>query len=100
MGRTYYVYILANQSRTLYVGVTNDLKRRMMEHREGVGGFAWRYNTFQLMHFEEFVDVREAIAREKEIKGWRREKKMWLIERNNPGWEDLMERVGGKKGSC
>jgi len=76
MDRTYYVYILTNQSRILYVGVTNDLKRRMAEHRESVSrGFAWRYNTFQLVHFEGFVDVRDAIAREKEVKGWRRENK-------------------------
>lgn len=100
MDRTYYVYILTSESKTLYTGVTNDLKRRMVEHREGVRGFASRYKVFHLVHFEAFVDIRDAIAREKEIKGWRREKKMWLIKRNNPSWKDLAQGTCRKPGSC
>ena len=90
--RTYYVYILASRSRNLYTGVTNDLLRRMVEHRDGlVPGFTSQYRIFRLVHFEIFGDIRLAIAREKEIKGWRREKKLWLIERDNPTWEVLSE---------
>jgi putative endonuclease len=90
MDRTYYVYILASQSKALYTGVTNDLERRMTEHREGrVRGFTSRYGIFRLVHFEIFGHVRDAIAREKEIKKWAREKKVRLIEENNRGWEDL-----------
>ncbi len=90
MNRTYCVYILASRSRNLYTGVTSNLQRRMVEHREGlVPGFTTRYRVFRLVHFEVFGDIRCAIAREKEIKAWRREKKAWLIERQNPLWEDL-----------
>ena len=90
MSRTYWVYILANPTRSLYTGVTNDLQRRMTEHRLGlVQGFTARYNIDRLVHCEQFGDIRDAIAREKEIKGWRREKKIWLIELANPTWQDL-----------
>lgn len=90
MSNTYYVYILASRSRNLYTGVTNDIARRLIEHREGiVPGFSSRYRISRLVHFEIFRDIRAAIAREKEIKGWRREKKVWLIERGNPTWQDL-----------
>ena len=90
MDRTYCVYILANRSRGLYTGMSNDLERRTIEHRqELVPDFASRYRIFRLVHFEFFNDVRAAIAREKEIKGWRREKKIRLIERRNPTWADL-----------
>jgi putative endonuclease len=76
----------------LYTGVTSSLERRMVEHREAlIPGFAVRYRIFRLVHFEEFGDVRDAIAREKEIKGWRREKKILMIERGNPSWVDLAE---------
>jgi putative endonuclease len=96
--RTYYVYILASRSRNLYTGVTNDLLRRMVEHRDRlVPGFTSQYRIFRLVHFEIFGDIRLAIAREKEIKSWRREKKLWLIERDNPTWEDLSEAL--EKGS-
>ncbi|HKW89013.1 MAG TPA: GIY-YIG nuclease family protein [Candidatus Acidoferrales bacterium] len=92
MRRTYCVYILASRSRNLYRGVTNSLSRRMAEHRMGVvPGFTSRYRISRLVHFERFADVRHAIAREKEIKSWRREKRVWLIERDNPLWEDLAE---------
>jgi len=91
---TYCVYTLASRSRNLYTGVTNNLERRMIEHRQGsIPGFTSCYKIFRLVHFEQFADIRDAIAREKEIKGWRREKKLWLIQRENPTWEDLSERL-------
>ncbi len=94
MNRTYCVYILASRSRNLYTGVTSHLQRRIAEHRDGlVPGFTTRYRIFRLVHFELFGDIRYAIAREKEIKAWRREKKIWLIERHNPTWEDLAQRL-------
>ena len=92
MSRTYWIYILASRSRNLYTGVTNDLQRRMIEHCNGlVPGFTSRYRIFRLVYFEPFGDIRDAIAREKEIKGWRREKKVWLIEKRNPTWHDFGE---------
>ncbi|MGD1212751.1 MAG: GIY-YIG nuclease family protein [Candidatus Acidiferrales bacterium] len=98
MSRTYYVYILASRSRNLYTGVTNSLGRRLVEHREGrVPGFTTRYKIFRLVHYEVFRDVRAAIAREKEIKAWRRERKLWLIKRHNPTWEDLAARWSGNE---
>src|SRR5215813_5030541 len=94
MTRTYCVYILASRSRNLYTGVTGGLEGRMVEHRQGlVPGFSTRYRIFRLVHFEEFADVHAAIAREKEIKGWRREKKIWLMGRSNPTWADLGEKL-------
>lgn len=93
MSRTFCVYILASRSRNLYTGVTNNLARRMVEHREKlIPGFTSRYRIRRLVHYEVFTDIRYAIAREKEIKGWRREKKVWLIKRDNPTWEDLSEK--------
>jgi putative endonuclease len=90
MKKTYSVYILASRSRALYTGVTGNLQKRMIEHRQGlIRGFTTRYRVFRLVHLENFADVREAIAREKEIKGWRREKKIRLIERDNSTWQDL-----------
>jgi putative endonuclease len=98
MARTYCVYILASRSRNLYTGVTNDLERRMREHREGlVPGFTSRYRIFRLVHYEIFGDIRLAIAREKEIKGWRREKKLWLMRQHNPLWEDMSERLANER---
>lgn len=94
MARTYCVYILASRSRNLYVGVTSNLEQRLRQHRERlVPGFTSRYRIFRLVHYEVFGDIRLAIAREKEIKGWRREKKLWLINRHNRSWEDLAERL-------
>ena len=94
MERLYYVYILASRARTLYVGITGNLIRRVCEHREGkLGGFTSRYRIHRLVFFETFRDVRLAIAREKEIKGWRRDKKIKLIEKMNPTWEDLLGNV-------
>ena len=90
MSKEYFVYILASRSRNLYTGIAGDLIRRMVERRGGlVPGFTSRYRIFRLVHFEAYGDVREAIDREKEIEGWRREKKSWLVERHNPAWQDL-----------
>jgi putative endonuclease len=98
MSHTYCVYTLASRSRNLYTGVTNNLERRMIEHRQGlVPGFTSRYKVFRLVAFELFGDIRDAIAREKEIKGWRREKKIRLIERDNPTWADLAEHLSAKQ---
>ena len=83
--RRYYVYILTNTSRTLYVGVTNNLERRMYEHKNKlVPGFANKYNVTWLAHYEEIPSIESAIAREKQIKNWRRSKKVALIESANP----------------
>ena len=74
----------------IYTGMTNDLARRVNEHKEKrYDGFTKRYNIHQLVYYEEFQDAKKAIAREKEIKGWRREKKVALIENANPAWKDL-----------
>ena len=90
--RTYYVYILASFSRSLYVGVTNDLERRLQQHREqGPSKFIGRYRITRLVHCETFADPRDAIAREKQIKNWRREKKIALIEEANAQWHDLSD---------
>src|SRR3972149_4591478 len=86
----YFVYILSNKSRMLYVGVTNNLERRLFEHREKlVPGFTSRYNLSKLIYFESTGDVMAAITREKEIKGWVRRKKVALIHSMNPEWKDL-----------
>jgi putative endonuclease len=90
--RRLYVYIMASPSRTLYVGVTNDLTRRVLEHRSRrAGAFCTRYNISRLVFAEEADSPSTAIEREKEIKGWRRARKIELIEAFNPGWEDLSE---------
>jgi len=90
MERTYFVYILSNRSRNLYVGVTGDLVRRMWEHHtHAVPGHTARYRINRLAYFETFADPASAIAREKQIKGWLRSRKIALIERSNPTWEDL-----------
>jgi putative endonuclease len=89
--KTYYVYILASKSGVLYVGVTNDLERRVAEHKaKRVPGFTAQYNCDRLVWFEEFANVHEAIETEKRIKGWRREKKIALIVERNPAMIDLM----------
>ena len=88
--RQYYVYILTNRSGTLYVGMTNDLERRLYEHKNKlVPGFASKYNITQLAYFEQTSDVAFVVTREKQIKGWRRSKKVALIETDNPEWKDL-----------
>ena len=91
MEHDYYVYIISNKTRsTLYIGVTNDLLGRLYEHRFGdAKNFARKYSCVHLVYHEHFGDIRYAIAREKQIKGWRREKKDALIASLNPRWEDL-----------
>ena len=90
MPRNYYVYILASRSRTLYVGVTNDLERRLAQHRTGVGSrFTRKYSVQRLVHIECVSNPRDAIAREKQIKRWSRAKKVALVEASNPQWADL-----------
>ena len=86
----YYVYIMANRSRTLYTGVTNNLERRVYEHKHKlVEGFTKKYNITRLVYYEQTSDIKAAIAREKQIKGWLRSKKVGLIESLNPNWSDL-----------
>ena len=87
----YYVYIITNKRNTvLYVGVTNDLKRRMYEHKNKlIEGFSKKYNLSKLVYFEQTNDIYTAINREKQLKKWRREKKEWLINQMNPQWDDL-----------
>lgn len=88
--RHYFVYVLASHSRRFYVGVTNDLGRRVHEHKTGIfRGHTWRYRVVRLVHFEETNDVRAAIAREKQLKRWTRSRKIRLIEQGNPAWLDL-----------
>ena len=94
----YHVYIMTNKSKTLYTGVTNDLIRRVLEHKQKkIQGFTYRYNINKLVYFESTPDIRIAIAREKQIKGWTRAKKIALIESVNPDWKDLSEGWYGLK---
>ena len=90
--KDYYVYILTNRSGTLYVGVTNDLMRRVKEHRDGAAeSFTKQYRINRLVYFESGSDVEGALNREKQIKGWLRKRKIELIESLNPHWKDLSE---------
>jgi putative endonuclease len=90
----YFVYILTNNSRTLYIGVTSNLIARIYQHRNKlVEGFTKRYNVTRLVYFEETSNVTAAIAREKQLKGWLRAKKIALIESANPGWRDIGEEL-------
>jgi Predicted endonuclease containing a URI domain len=89
--KTYYVYLITNwNNRVTYIGVTNDLNRRIYEHKNKlIEGFSKKYNLTKLVYFEETSDINAAIAREKEIKKWRREKKDNLVNQTNPSWVDL-----------
>ncbi|MEN6467524.1 MAG: GIY-YIG nuclease family protein [Smithella sp.] len=91
--KSYYVYLLTNwNNKVIYAGVTNDLNRRLYEHKNKlVTGFTSKYNLTKLVYFEETQDVTAAIVREKEIKKWRREKKNNLVSQINPSWSDLSE---------
>jgi len=94
---TYWVYIMTNKSGTLYTGVTGDLSRRVYEHRNRlIPGFTRRYKIDRLVHAEAFREVRDAIAREKQIKGWVRSRKLALINEANPDWHDLGEEWFGQ----
>jgi len=88
----YHVYIMASESGVIYTGVTNDLEVRTIQHKEKLTpGFTSKYNATKLVYFEPFRDIRRAIEREKQLKRWRREKKVMLIERMNPAWRDLSD---------
>ena len=97
--KSYYVYILTNKYNTvLFTGVTNNLERRMYEHRNKlIPGFTVKYNVSKLVYFEEGTEINLAIAREKQIKGWLRKKKIALIESLNPQWLDLSEGWGADR---
>jgi putative endonuclease len=87
---SYFTYIVASRSHTLYIGVTGDLRRRIFEHKwKEFDGFSSKYNCDRLVWFESYQNVTAAIAREKQLKGWRREKKIALIQKMNPAWIDL-----------
>jgi putative endonuclease len=87
---TCFVYVMASRSRTLYIGMTSDLPRRVVEHKQKIMvGFTAKYRIDRLVYVEETADVHAAIAREKQLKGWTRPRKMALIETANPAWDDL-----------
>jgi putative endonuclease len=89
----YFVYIMSSPSGTLYIGMTNSIYRRALQHKRGaVEGFASKYGCDRLVYYESFDDVHKAIGREKQLKGWSRAKKVALIELKNPRWEDLAEK--------
>ena len=92
----HYVYILANwNNKVIYAGVTNNLERRIYEHKNKiVDGFTKKYNINKLVYFDSTIDIKAAIEREKQIKGWTRQKKNTLIEEANPKWEDLSGKWG------
>jgi len=86
----YYVYMMTNKSRTLYTGVTNDLIRRVYEHKNKlIPGFTSKYNIQYLVYYESTPNINSALEREKQIKGWLRVKKIALVESQNPDWKDL-----------
>ncbi len=88
--KTYYVYIMASQRLVLYIGITSNIHKRVFQHKQHVfGGFAAKYNVTNLVYFERYGSVGKALRREKELKDWRREKKIELIEAGNPKWRDL-----------
>ena len=97
--KAYYVYMMTNRSRVvLYTGITNSLERRLWFHDSTTKrSFVKRYNVDRLVYYECFDRVRDAISREKEIKGWRREKKNDLVRKLNPKWEDLSEKLFGNR---
>jgi putative endonuclease len=92
---SYYVYILASERNgTLYIGVTNDLVKRVWQHKnQSADGFTKKYGVHQLVYFEETSDIESAIAREKQLKNWQRKWKLELIEKSNPNWEDLYSKI-------
>jgi putative endonuclease len=94
MSEAYWVYIMSSDTRTIYIGMTNDLRRRVWEHRENVlAGFTRRYRCHALVFHEVYPDPLSAIAREKQLKGWSRDKKNALIFAVNPKWKDLSEEL-------
>jgi putative endonuclease len=95
MDHKYWVYIVASFTGTLYIGMTNNMERRVAEHKSGeFEGFASEHHCHRLVYYECFQFVQDAINREKQLKGWRRSKKIALIESKNPRWQDLAEKWG------
>jgi putative endonuclease len=95
--REHFVYIVCSRSGTLYIGMTNSIYPRALEHKCGeIDGFASTYHCDRLVYYESFDDVHKAIGREKQLKGWSRAKKIALIESKNPRWEDYAEKWGAK----
>ncbi len=93
----YFVYIMSSRSGTLYIGITNSIYRRALQHKRGeIEGFAAKYACNRLVYYEGFDDVHKAIGREKQLKGWTRAKKIALIESKNPRWEDFAEKWGAR----
>ena len=93
----YFVYIMSSRSGTLYIGITNSVYLRALQHKRGeIEGFASKYHCNRLVYYEGFDDVHKAIGREKQLKGWTRAKKIALIESKNPRWEDLAEKWGAQ----
>ena len=93
----YFVYIVCSRSGTLYIGMTNSIYRRALQHKHGeIEGFASKYHCTRLVYYESFDDVHIAIGREKQLKGWARAKKIALIESKNPRWEDRAEKWGAQ----
>jgi len=93
----YFVYTMSSRSGTLYIGMTNSIYRRALQHKRGdIEGFASKYHCNRLVYYESFDDVHRAIGREKQLKGWTRAKKIALIESRNPRWEDLAEKWGAQ----
>ena len=92
--KNYYVYIMSNKSKTIYIGVTNDLARRIYEHKNKmIDGFTKKYNLTMLIYFEVFNSVEDAIRREKQLKNWHRQWKINLIESINKDWKDLSDEL-------
>jgi putative endonuclease len=97
----YFVYVVASRSHNFYVGVTNDIERRVRQHKEPMfEGFTSKYNVNRLVWYQTFRFIQDAIAREKQIKNWRRKKKIALIESMNSTWQDLSGNGGGRSSHC
>jgi putative endonuclease len=93
----YFVYVMCSLSGTLYIGMTNSIYRRALQHKRGeIEGFSNKYHCIRLVYYESFDDVHKAIGREKQLKGWSRAKKIALIESKNPRWEDMAEKWGAE----
>jgi putative endonuclease len=93
--RSYYTYITASRTRVLYIGITSNIEQRMLQHKRGAfAGFTANYHCNRLVWFERYATPGEAIAREKQLKGWIRSKKLYLINQTNPAWIDLGEDWG------